>query len=40
MAFIKYVDDKGNIMYRQNGFDFDNNKLIGFINNLKEIKDY
>jgi len=27
--FLKYVDDKGNILYKEEAFDYDTNKFVG-----------
>lgn len=34
--FIKYVDGKGKVMYKENDFDFEHNKLVGMNIIIKE----
>ena len=36
--FIKYVDNDGNVLYKENGFNLDNNKLVAMNIILKEDK--
>ncbi len=35
--FVKYMDTDGKIMYKENGFNFDNNRLSNMDISLKEL---
>jgi hypothetical protein len=36
--FIKFVDGEGNVLYKENGFDHERNKLVGMNIKLSELR--